>query len=65
MHLPVVTDLEAHGVVEGRSGTEEEALEVSLFRLSIGDLFLGFLEDFCEWTLDLGAMGNDSRNALV
>ena len=65
MHLPVVTDLKAHGVVEGRYGIEEEALEVSLFRLSIGDLSLGFLEDFREWTLDLGAMGNDSRNALV
>ena len=65
MHLPVVTDLEAHGVVERRSGIEEEALEVSLFHLSIGDLSLGFLEDFREWTLDLGAMENDSTNALV
>ena len=65
MHLSVVTDLESHGVVEGRSVTEEEALEVSLFRLSIGDLSLGFSEDFREWTLDLGAMENDSRNALV
>ena len=57
--------MEAHGVVEGRSGIEEEALEVSLFCLSIGDLSLGFSEDFREWTLDLGAMGNDLRNALV
>ena len=58
----MVTDLDAHGVVEGRFGTEEEGLEVSLCLLTVGDLSLGFSEDFC---FDLGAIEKDSKNALV
>ena len=62
MHRPVVTDLDAHGVVEERFGTEEKGLEVSLCHLTVSDLSLGFSEDFC---FDLGAIEKDSKNALV
>ena len=62
MHRPVVTDLDAQGVVEGRFGTEVESLEVSLCLLTVGDLSLGFSEDF---RFDLGAIEKDSKNALV
>ena len=62
MHRPVVTDLDAQGVVEGRFGTEVEGLEVSLCLLTVGDLSLGFSKDFC---FHLGAIEKDSRNALV
>ena len=62
MHRPVVTDLDAQGVVEGRFGTEVEGLEVSLCLLTVGDLSLGFSEDF---RFDLGAIEKDSKNALV
>ena len=62
MHRPVVTDLDAQGVVEGRFGTEVEGLEVSLCLLTVGDLSLGFSEDF---HFDLGAIEKDSKNALV
>ena len=62
MHRPVVTDLDAQGGVEGRFGTEVEGLEVSLCLLTIGDLSLGFSEDF---RFDLGAIEKDSKNALV
>ena len=58
----MVTDLDPHGVVEERFGIEEEGLEVSLCRLTVGDLSLGFLEDF---RFDLGAIEKDSKNALV
>ena len=61
MHRPVVTDLDAQGVVEGRFGTEVEGLEVSLCLLTVGDLSLGFSEDF---RFDLGAIEKDSRNTL-
>ena len=62
MHRPVVTDLDAQGGVEGRFGTEVEGLEVSLCLLTVGDLSLGFSEDF---RFDLGAIEKDSKNALV
>ena len=62
MHRPVVTDLDAQGVVEGRFGTKVEGLDVSLCLLTIGDLSLGFLEDF---RFDLGAIEKDSKNARV
>ena len=58
----MVTDLDAHGVVEERFGTEEEGLEMSLCRLTVGDLFLGFSEDFL---FVLGAIEKESKNALV
>ena len=61
MHRPVVTDLDVQGGVEGRFGTEVEGLEVSLCLLTVGDLSLGFSEDFC---FDLGAIEKDSRNTL-
>ena len=62
MHRPVVTDLDAQGVVEGRFGTEVEGLEVFLCLLTIGDLSLGFSKDF---RFDLGAIEKDSKNAQV
>ena len=37
-------------------------MEVSLCRLTVGDLSLGFSEDF---RFDLGAIEKDSKNALV
>ena len=58
----MVTDLDAHGVVEESFGTEKEGLEVSLCHLTMGDLSLGCSEDFC---FDLGAIEKDSKNALV
>ena len=58
----MVTDLDVHGVVEERFGIEEEGLEVSPCHLTVGDLSLGFLEDF---RFDLGAIEKDSKNALV
>ena len=62
MHRPVVTDLDAQGGVEGRFGTEVEGLEVSFCLLTVGDLSLGFSEDF---RFVLGAIGKDFRYTLV